>query len=71
MVVKRTTNAMAGSRADHESSRKLQVLALGLPRTGSSSIAAALTILGYNNVLHCTNIDSPEFWSIMNRAADS
>lgn len=52
-------------------SRKLQVLALGLPRTGSSSIAAALTTLGYNDVLHGTNIDSPEFWSIVNRAADS
>ncbi|KAI0849531.1 P-loop containing nucleoside triphosphate hydrolase protein [Daldinia vernicosa] len=63
---------MVGSRVDHKPNRELKVLALGLPRTGSSSIAEALTILGYKDVLHGFNIlDSPEVWSFMNRAADA
>ncbi|KAK9415728.1 putative NAD dependent epimerase/dehydratase [Seiridium unicorne] len=51
---------------------QMKVLALGLPRTGSSSIAEALTTLGYKNVLHGFNIlDHPTVWSLIDRAADA
>lgn len=52
--------------------REMKVLALGLPRTGSTSIAEALTILGYKDVYHCTKaINSPRDWQILGRAADA
>ena len=35
---------------------KMKVLSLGLPRTGSASLAKALTILGYHNVCHGIDI---------------
>lgn len=52
--------------------REMKVLALGLPRTGSASIADALTILGYENVHHGIKaIDSVEDWKVIHRAADA
>ncbi|KAG8668413.1 hypothetical protein FPOAC1_007792 [Fusarium poae] len=52
--------------------REMKVLSLGLPRTGSASMAEALTILGYKNVYHGTHtIDRPEDWAIMERACDA
>ncbi|KAM4061063.1 P-loop containing nucleoside triphosphate hydrolase protein [Hirsutella rhossiliensis] len=52
--------------------RELKVLALGLPRTGSASIAEALTILGYKDVYHGSRFfDSPGDLRIFSRAADA
>ncbi|RGP75164.1 hypothetical protein FLONG3_5848 [Fusarium longipes] len=52
--------------------REMKVLSLGLPRTGSASMAEALTILGYKNVYHATQaIDSPKDWAILERACDA
>ncbi|KAL2211377.1 hypothetical protein CC79DRAFT_1266253 [Sarocladium strictum] len=52
--------------------REMQVLALGLPRTGSMSVARALTLLGYKDVYHTINaIDNPHDWTVFNRAADA
>lgn len=57
---------------DHKPICGLKVLALGLPRSGSSSMAEALAILGYKDVLHGFNIlDRPQVWSFVNRAADA
>ncbi|KAK2594898.1 hypothetical protein QQS21_007397 [Conoideocrella luteorostrata] len=51
---------------------KLRVLSVGLPRTGSASIAKALTILGYENVYHgIQSFDSPHQLKILERAADA
>lgn len=51
---------------------ELQVLSVGLLKTGSSSIAEALTILGYKNVHHGLNaLDDREFWSAMHRATNA
>ena len=38
----------------------MQVLALGLSRTGSDSLCNALKILGYNNVYHGFEVPSSE-----------
>ncbi|CEI68249.1 hypothetical protein FVEN_g11802 [Fusarium venenatum] len=52
--------------------REMKVLSLGLPRTGSASMAEALTILGYKNVYHATQaINRPEDWEILERACDA
>ncbi|CAM1504580.1 Fc.00g021710.m01.CDS01 [Cosmosporella sp. VM-42] len=52
--------------------REMKVLALGLPRTGTASIAEALTVLGYQDVYHGIKaLDSNADWAIMNRAADA
>lgn len=52
--------------------REMKVLSLGLPRTGSASIAEALTILGYENVHHCSKaIGRPSDWRVLDRAADA
>lgn len=52
--------------------REMKVLALGLPRTGSTSIAEALSILGFQNVHHCSKaINRQSDWQILNRAADA
>ncbi|KAM4066830.1 hypothetical protein HRG_000848 [Hirsutella rhossiliensis] len=54
--------------------REMKVLALGLPRTGTLSMAEALTTLGYENVYHTLKStfyqdeDFPKFYS---RAADA
>ncbi|EKJ75782.1 hypothetical protein NXS19_008432 [Fusarium pseudograminearum] len=51
---------------------EMKVLSLGLPRTGSASMAEALTRLGYKNVYHAIQaIDSPEDWKILERACDA
>ncbi|KJZ70231.1 hypothetical protein HIM_10379 [Hirsutella minnesotensis 3608] len=63
---------MAGSKTETNPKLEMKVLALGLPRTGSASIAQALTTLGYKDVHHGLKIlDSPRDWSILNRAADA
>ncbi|KAH7114568.1 hypothetical protein B0J13DRAFT_393505, partial [Dactylonectria estremocensis] len=60
------------STAAPEPKREMKVLALGLPRTGSASIADALTILGYENVHHGIRaIDSVDDWKVINRVADA
>ncbi|KAF7544300.1 hypothetical protein G7Z17_g10071 [Cylindrodendrum hubeiense] len=52
--------------------REMKVLSLGLMRTGTASIAEALTILGYQDVYHGIKaIDAKDDWAIMNRAADA
>ncbi|UNI15337.1 hypothetical protein JDV02_001877 [Purpureocillium takamizusanense] len=54
------------------SQREMKVLALGLPRTGSASLAEALRILGYKNVHHgLNNIDNKSDWRLFDRAADA
>ncbi|KPM42989.1 hypothetical protein AK830_g3575 [Neonectria ditissima] len=51
--------------------REMKVLALGLPRTGTASIAEALTVLGYKDVYHGIKaIDHDKDWEVFNRAAD-
>ncbi|EXM13254.1 Sulfotransferase, S mansonii-type [Fusarium oxysporum f. sp. vasinfectum] len=63
---------MADSTAASKAKREMKVLALGLPRTGSASIAEALTILGYKGVHHGLKaIDSLDDWKVINRAADA
>ncbi|SCO75814.1 uncharacterized protein FRV6_00026 [Fusarium oxysporum] len=63
---------MADSTAASKAKREMKVLALGLPRTGSASIAEALTILGYKGVHHGLKaIDSLNDWKVINRAADA
>lgn len=50
----------------------MKVLALGMPRTGTSSMCEALTLLGYKNVYHgIKSIDSQEDWTVFYRAADA
>lgn len=57
---------------DTKRSRPMQVLALGFPRTGTSSVCEALTLLGYQNVYHgIKSIDTPEDWVVFSRAADA
>ncbi|KAK5994209.1 hypothetical protein PT974_07652 [Cladobotryum mycophilum] len=52
--------------------REMKVLALGLPRSGSASLAAALTILGYKDVYHALQaFDRPDTWEFFNCAADA
>ncbi|KAF7546989.1 hypothetical protein G7046_g9144 [Stylonectria norvegica] len=63
---------MAPSKTEDKSKRQMKVLSLGLPRTGTASIAEALTVLGYEDVYHGIKaIDRNEDWAIMNRAADA
>ncbi|KAM0338004.1 hypothetical protein ACHAPU_011467 [Fusarium lateritium] len=51
--------------------REMQVLSLGLPRTGTASMAEALTVLGYKNVYHgIKSIDDKQDWAIMEKATD-
>lgn len=52
--------------------RPTLVLSLGLPRTGTASMATALRILGYQNVWHGVDaISNSADWAILNRAADA
>ncbi|RDA89399.1 hypothetical protein CP532_6186 [Ophiocordyceps camponoti-leonardi (nom. inval.)] len=54
---KSTLSPSTGSTlASSNPGTKMKVLSLGLPRTGSASIAKALTILGYENVCHGVDI---------------
>ncbi|TWU70851.1 hypothetical protein ED733_002123 [Metarhizium rileyi] len=55
------------------SNTRMKVLSLGLPRTGSASIAKALKILGYESVCHGVDIidTAPEVLRLFGRAADA
>jgi hypothetical protein len=56
----------------HDAPYELQVLALGLPRTGTLSMANALRRLGYKNVLHSLdNLEDEERTRAGGRAADA
>lgn len=54
------------------STKSIQVLALGLPRSGTDSLCKALTILGYANVSHGFKwwCDAPEVSELYCRLAD-
>lgn len=55
-----------------EPKREMKVLALGLPRTGSMSLAAALTRLGYANVYHASEaMHRDRDWAILDLACDA
>ncbi|KAK5989728.1 hypothetical protein PT974_07987 [Cladobotryum mycophilum] len=59
---------------DTQPQLEMKVLALGLPRSGTVSIADALTILGYKNVYHSLksiDMDKKNDWHVFNRAADA
>ncbi|KAH6879410.1 hypothetical protein B0T10DRAFT_412963 [Thelonectria olida] len=63
---------MVNSSTASKPKREMKVLALGLPLSGSASIAEALTILGYKDVHHGIKaIDSVDDWKVINRAADA
>jgi hypothetical protein len=50
----------------------MKVLSLGLPRTGSTSMAEALSILGYRGVYHTSKvIHRNRDWEILSAAADA
>lgn len=52
--------------------RPTLVLSLGMPRTGTASMAEAFRILGYQDVWHGVDaLDTPSDWHILNRAVDS
>ncbi|KAF4119702.1 hypothetical protein GMORB2_4611 [Geosmithia morbida] len=52
--------------------REMKVLVMGLPRTGSASLAEALRILGYKDVYHGVDImDKLDDHHFFNRAADA
>lgn len=52
--------------------RAMKVLSLGLPRTGSTSMAEALSILGYKNVYHTSKaINRRRDWEVLDAAADA
>lgn len=52
--------------------REMKVLCLGLPRTGSTSMAEALTVLGYKDVYHTSQtVARPGDWVHLERAADA
>ena len=52
--------------------RDMKVLSVGLPRTGSTSLAEALSILGYQDVYHTSRvINRQRDWEILERAADA
>lgn len=52
--------------------RPTLVLSLGLPRTGTASMATALRMLGYQNVWHGVDaISNSADWAVLNRAADA
>ncbi|KAK0383875.1 hypothetical protein NLU13_7967 [Sarocladium strictum] len=54
-----------------EQPREMKVLALGLPRTGTLSMARALTILGYENVHHTIDHFEERTWRQLSQAADA
>ncbi|KAK8090596.1 hypothetical protein PG994_000101 [Apiospora phragmitis] len=52
--------------------KPMQVMSLGMTRTGSASITQALTILGYQNVHHGIQaISNPNDWAVFSRASDT
>lgn len=73
--IKSESNMPSSSASNASETRTMmKVLSLGLPRTGSASLAKALTILGYKNVCHGINIVDHAPLSIIrlfDRAADA
>lgn len=62
----------AHSQAPPLARREMKVLCLGLPRTGSTSIAEALSILGFQGVHHTSKgIYNMREWDVLDRAADA
>lgn len=62
----------SSASANTRPKREMKVLSLGLIRTGSASIAEALTILGYKDVYHSLkSMDSDTDWHVLNRACDA
>lgn len=62
----------AQDNTPHRPNRPTQVLSLGLPRTGTASMAAALRILGYHDVWHGVDaLGNSSEWAILDRAADA
>ncbi|KAK2601096.1 hypothetical protein N8I77_010568 [Diaporthe amygdali] len=52
--------------------KPMQILSLGMTRTGSSSIAQALSILGYQNIHHgVKDVGNANDWPVLSKAADS
>ncbi|KAL1862719.1 hypothetical protein Daus18300_008363 [Diaporthe australafricana] len=52
--------------------KPMKILSLGMTRTGSSSIAQALAILGYGNIHHgVKDVGNAGDWPVLSRAADS
>ncbi|KAK8028589.1 hypothetical protein PG991_005645 [Apiospora marii] len=52
--------------------KPMQVMSLGMTRTGSASITQALTILGYRNVHHGIQaISNPNDWTVFSNASDA
>ncbi|RDA95683.1 hypothetical protein CP533_1251 [Ophiocordyceps camponoti-saundersi (nom. inval.)] len=52
--------------------RHVQVLALGLPRTGTYSTARALSLLGYHKPFHGMDIGTDErVWNLIEQACDA
>ncbi|KAK8059860.1 hypothetical protein PG996_009790 [Apiospora saccharicola] len=52
--------------------KPMQVMSLGMTRTGSASITQALTILGYRNVHHGIQaISNPNDWTVFSSASDA
>ncbi|KAK2608324.1 hypothetical protein N8I77_006942 [Diaporthe amygdali] len=64
--------ASAGSTPPDKRAHRVQVLSIGLPRTGSKSMLRALEILGYRNVHHLGQIWwKPREWAFLDCAADA
>lgn len=50
----------------------MKILSLGMPRTGSASLAEAYAILGYKGIYHSLYVmDEYKDWEIISRAADA
>ncbi|KAK6852419.1 hypothetical protein PG995_010970 [Apiospora arundinis] len=63
---------MIPSSEQNTTIKPMQVLSLGMSRTGSASITQALTILGYRNVHHGIQaISNPNDWAVLSRASDA
>lgn len=72
MLFLRHSKTMAPRSSQARPKRETKVLSLGLPKTGSASIAEALDILGYQGVYHGTRTwDNTSEWEMINRAADA
>ncbi|KAJ4406632.1 hypothetical protein N0V82_010079 [Gnomoniopsis sp. IMI 355080] len=66
------SSSSSSSSGNPQPDRPTLVLSLGLLRTGTASIAAALRILGYHNVWHGIDaISNSADWAVLNRAADA
>lgn len=67
-----STPSPAAHKASRPPARPTRVLSLGLPRTGTASMAAALRTLGYQDVWHGIDaLGSTSDWAVLDRAADA